>query len=154
MCIDAAIAVASYSSANHRLPIEIGIATGHNTLNIVIRRVPGQIELHEEHEEAVGLSSIEMDAVGLTAEKACDLINEFLVGGIVGCRDSREKEALDCLFQLAKQEKEFQLHELGSFNIIAPPCEEKSCVEMEARMLVFLAKQHRSRSQTCFVATA
>ena len=50
MCIDGAIAVTSYSSANTKLPVEIGVATGTSTLNVVIGVVPGVIELYSGDE--------------------------------------------------------------------------------------------------------
>ncbi|WP_177418499.1 hypothetical protein [Pseudomonas sp. LS-2] len=122
-------------------------------MNIVMGRVPGHIEIYQEHEPSIGLSAIEMEAIGLPMEKACDLINEFLVGGVVGCRDSRQREALECLFKLANQEMEFQLHEIGNFNLSAPPCPDNSCIEMEARMLVFSAKQQRQVGLQCSPST-
>ncbi|WP_177454461.1 hypothetical protein [Pseudomonas sp. Irchel 3E13] len=141
MCIDGAIAVSSYSSADKRLPIEIGIATATNTLNVVIGLMPGIIELHPEDELSAGLSSLEMEAVGVAPHRACELINDFLLGGVVGCQEERVKVALQQLYHIAGCEMEFTLEELGDLNVSVPTLDMGACVEMEARRLVFIAKQ-------------
>ncbi|WP_426158305.1 hypothetical protein [Pseudomonas sp. TSRC2-2] len=148
MCIDGAIAVTSYSSANAKLPVEIGIATGTNTLNVVIGVVPGIIEIHSDDEATAGLSAFEMEAVGLQPTRACELINDFLVGGVVGCREERVKVALQQLYKIAGQDMEFQLEELGDLDIAPPACDQGACAEMEARRLVFLAKQSKNGGES------
>ncbi|MBK3468465.1 MULTISPECIES: hypothetical protein [unclassified Pseudomonas] len=145
MCIDGAIAVTSYSSANAKLPIEIGIATGTNTLNVVIGVVPGVIEIHSGDEVKAGLSALEMEAIGLQPTRACELINDFLIGGVVGCREARVKVALQQLYKIAGHHMEFQLEELGDLDISPPTFDQGACAEMEARRLVFLARQSKSR---------
>jgi hypothetical protein len=141
MCIDGAIAISSYSSANSKLPLEIGIATGTNTLNVVMGVVPGVIELHAADEGNAGLSALEMATIGLQPHRACELINDFLVGGVVGCLDERVKVALQQLYGFAGYEMEFALEELGDLDISAPFSDLGASIEMEARRLVFIAKQ-------------
>ncbi len=148
MCIDGAIAVTSYSSANSKLPVEIGIATGTNTLNVVIGVVPGVFELYSGDEAKAGLSALEMEAVGLQPTRACELINDFLVGGVVGCREERVKVALQQLYKIAGSDMEFFLEELGDLDIAPPTFDQGACAEMEARRLVFLARQSKNGGES------
>lgn len=144
MCIDGAIAVSSYSSANTKLPVAIGIATGTNTLSVVIGVVPGIIELDADDESNASVSTFDMEAVGLQPHRACELINDFLVGAVVGCREERVKIALQQLYEIAGYEMEFALEELGDLDILAPSCDLGACAEMDARRLVFIAKHKDS----------
>jgi hypothetical protein len=148
MCIDGAIAVTSYSSANTKFPVEIGIATGTSTLNVVIGVVPGVIELYSGDVGKAGISVREMEAVGLQPTRACELINDFLVGGLVGCREERVKVALQQLYKIAGSHMEFSLEELGDLDVSPPTFDQGACAEMEARRLVFLARQSKNGGES------
>ena len=107
--------------------------------------VPGVFEIHSGDEAEAGLGALEMEAIGLQPTRACELINDFLVGGVVGCREERVKIALQQLYKIAGYEMEFLLEELGDLDISPPTFDQGTCAEMEARRLVFLARQSKSR---------
>lgn len=118
--LEGALAVRYYQSVNGHFPIEIGAAVPGSSMSAIVKPAAGFAMLDPSSEETLGLSLLEAEATGLTLEKVCDQLNEFLAGRRVNCSNSAEAEAIACLFQAGGIEPEFDLSTLDDSALYLP----------------------------------